>query len=93
MKVSVKTNGFQYYIPSIFLHDIEVWTHKKNLNPAAIYMFKVINRNTPARCEICSELIIKTPIRRLWRRFSVVIVNFEYISHLVLVFQLLTLSR
>ena len=28
-----------------------------------------------------------------WRRSSVIIVNFEHISHLFLVFQLLTLSR
>ena len=29
-----------------------------------IYMFKVNNRNTRARCAICSELTIKTPERR-----------------------------
>ena len=40
-------------------------------------MFKVNNRNT-----ICSKLTIKTPIA--------LIVNFEYTSHLALVFLLLT---
>ena len=45
------------------------------------------------RCEICSTLIIKTPERRQWRRSDVFIVNFENISHLLLVFPLLTLSR
>ena len=60
-------------------------------NPACNYMFKVSNRNT--RCEICSKLTIKTPKRRHWRHSGVFIVNFEYISHLVLVFLLLTLSR
>ena len=45
------------------------------------------------RCEICSKLIIKTPERRQWRRSDVFIVNFENISHLLLVFPLLTLSR
>ena len=30
-----------------------------------IYMFKVNNRNTRTRCEICSKLKIKTPERRL----------------------------
>ena len=30
---------------------------------------------------------------RQWRRFSIFIVNFEHISHLVLVFLMLTLSR
>ena len=31
---------------------------------AGNYMFKVNNRNTRARCEICSKLTIKTPERR-----------------------------
>ena len=34
------------------------------------------------RCETCSKLTIKTPERRHWRRFGVLIVNFEHISHL-----------
>ena len=56
-------------------------------------MFKVNNKNTGTRGEICSELTIKTPERRQWRRFGVFLVIFEHISHLVLVFLLLTLSR
>ena len=59
-------------------------------NPSGIYLFKVNNRNTRARCEICSKLTRKTPERRQWRRSGVFIVNFERISHLVLVFLLLT---
>ena len=39
-----------------------------------------------------SKLTIKTPGRRHWRRSGVFIVNFERISHLVLVFLLLTLN-
>ena len=46
-------------------------------------MFKVNIRNTITRYEICSNLTIKTT--------DVCIVNFDYISHLVLVFLLLTL--
>ena len=61
--------------------------------PAGIYLFKVNNRNTRTRCEICSKLTINTPERRQWRRSGVFIVNFEHISHFVLVFLLLTLSR
>ena len=34
-------------------------------NPVGIYLFKVNNRNTRARCEICLQLTIKTPERRL----------------------------
>ena len=61
--------------------------------PAGIYLFKVKNRNARVRCEICSKLTINTPERRQWRRSGVFIVNFEHISHLLLVFLLLTLSR
>ena len=35
----------------------------------------------------------KVPERRQWRRCGTFIVNFEQISHLVLVFLLLTFSR
>ena len=48
-------------------------------------MFKVNNRNNRTRCEICSELTIKTLKRRQYRRSPVFIVNFENISHLLLV--------
>ena len=34
------------------------------LYPTAKYMFKVNNRNTRTRCEICSKLTIKTTERR-----------------------------
>ena len=62
-------------------------------NPAGNYMFKGNNRNTKTRCEISSKLAIKTPERRQWRRSGVFIVNFEHISHLILVFPSLTLRR
>ena len=59
-------------------------------NRVGIYMFKVNNRNCRTRSEICSKL---TPERLQWRRSGVVVVNFEHISHLVIVFLLLTLSK
>ena len=58
-----------------------------------IDLFKVNNRNTKTKCKICSKLTIKTPKRRHRHRSGVFIVNFEHISHLALVFLLLTLSR
>ena len=61
--------------------------------PAGNRILKVNNKNTRIRCEICSKLTIKTPQRHHWRRSGVFIVNFEHISHLVLLFLLLTLSR
>ena len=56
-------------------------------------MFTVNNKNTRIRCEISSQLTIETSERRHWRLSGVFIVKFEHISHLVLVFLLLTLSR
>ena len=65
---------------------------KSQIFSAGIYLFKYNNRNTRTRCEICSKLTIKTPERRQWRRSGIFIVNFEHISHHVLVFLLLTLN-
>ena len=62
------------------------------INPTGIYLLKVNDRNTRTRCEICLKLAIKTPERRQWYRSGVFIVNFEHISHLTLVFLLLTLN-
>ena len=56
-------------------------------------MFKDNNRSTRASYEIYSKLAIKTPQLRQLRRCGVFIVNFEYISHLVLVFLFLALGR
>ena len=50
---------------------------------AGVYLLKVSNRNIKTKCEISSKLRIKTPERR-----HVVVVNFEYISHLVLILDL-----
>ena len=61
--------------------------------PTGNYMFTVNNRNAKTRCRICSKLTIKTPERRNWNRPGVFIVNSEHISHLALLFLLLTLSR
>ena len=54
--------------------------------------YKVNNRNTRTRCKIYSKLTMKTPERCQWGRSAVFIVNFEYISHLVFLFLLLTLN-
>ena len=62
-------------------------------NPAIINLFKVNNRNTRKRCEICSKVTIKAPERRQCHRSSVCIVNFEHISYLSLLFSYLTLNK
>ena len=66
--------------------------YQQKSNPAGIYLLKVNNKNTRARCETCSKLAIETPERRHWRHSGVFIVNFEHISDLALVFLLLTLN-
>ena len=59
-------------------------------SPAKIFLFKVSNINSIKRCDICSKLIIiNTPERRQLRRSGVFIVNFEHISNLFQLFQLL----
>ena len=60
---------------------------------ANIYFFKLNNRNTRKRCEICSKLTIKTPERGQRRCSGVFIVNFEHILHLFLMFPLLALNK
>ena len=68
-----------------------LWKYCLDLfNPTNIYLLKINNRNTRKGCEIFSKLTtIKTPKRRQWRRFGVVmltlcikvfIVDFERVS-------------
>ena len=49
-----------------------------NPDPVGNYMFKVNNRKTRARCELCSTLTIEIPERRYSRRSDVSIVNVEH---------------
>ena len=83
------------------MNELAFWAHWYNIESlfiqnfylASIYLLKVTNRNTRKRCKTCSKLTIKTPQRRHWQRSGVFIVNFEHISHLVLVFLYLALNR
>ena len=54
--------------------------------PATKYIIKVDNRITRQRCITDSQLTIKTPERRQWRRANVFFVNFEHALHLFLVY-------
>ena len=40
---------------------ITYWPTVMETYPVVIYLFRVNNRNTRTRCEICSNLTIKTP--------------------------------
>ena len=80
--------GCSYVFPKSF-----IFSYMCIVNPAKIYSFKVNNRNTRKRCEMCSKLTIKTPERRQWLRSGVFIVNFEHISHLFLLSLLWNLNK
>ena len=56
-------------------------------------LFKVSKGNTKSISEICAKLTIKTPEWCQWRCCTVFIVNFEHISHIVLVFPLVTMKK
>ena len=49
--------------------------------------------NARTICEIYSNLTMKTPERRYCRRSSVFVVNFEQISHTVLMLALFTFNK
>ena len=74
----------------ILITDTNIHANYNRLYQANIYLFKSNKRNTRKRCEICSKLPINIRERRPWHRSNIVIVNFEHISHLFLVFILLT---
>ena len=59
-----------------FFFDYQHISGCKNLFPAGNYMFKVNNRNTRTRCEICSKLTIKDQDNAR-HRSGVLIVKFE----------------
>ena len=66
--------------------------NQANANPAGIYQLNVNYKNTRRSCEKYSKLTIKAPERRQWPCSNFLNVNFEHISHLVLVFLMLTLN-
>ena len=68
-----------------FLYDISLRHERVNKSVIQILYQSAIT---------CSKLTIETleqGVKCQWRRFGIFIVNFEHISHLVLVFSLLTL--
>ena len=89
--------AFQPFHKMLYMrHSIYVQKHFVYA-PAGICLLKVNNGNTRTMFEICSKLTIKTPekyqLPRQWRLSGVFIVNFKHISHIVLVFPLLTLNK
>ena len=60
----------------------------KSENPSGIYLFKANNWDTGKMCEI-SSMLIMTPKQH----HSIFFVNFEQISHIDIVFPMLTLNN
>ena len=90
---SFENSSGRLFLKFVFSHAYRVkYVYDIATYPVSIYMFKVNNRNTRTKCEMSSMLTIKTQKRRQWRRSDVFVVNFEHISHLILVFLLLTLN-
>ena len=60
---------------------------------AGIFLFKVSSGITKTIREICSELITVTPEWRYWILSGVFFANYEQISHIILLFPLLTINK
>ena len=58
------------------------WNYSWDNSQSAITCSKSTIETLQQWCEICWKLTIKTPKRRQWCRFGVLIVNFEHISQL-----------
>ena len=70
----------------------------KNHNLAVSYRFKVIDKHFEIICEICSKLPIKTSVYEIIMVYLLLTLNqesylFEQISHIVLFFPFLPLSK
>ena len=90
---------YSVLLPSVSMFSTELLTFKSFLLyvfslvfPPNIYLLKVNNRIIRLVSNICSKSTIKTPEQIYWRR-SGVFTNSEQISHMVLVFTLLTLNK
>ena len=86
--ICVKISCSKIYTPHLLARD----NFPSNV-PDKTYLFKLKDKDTRKRCEICLKLTIKTPKQRQQNRSGVFIVNFKHISHFFLVFLLLILNK
>ena len=68
--------GNDFYI--FFKNSKFLYGFHNEWSPSNVYLFKVRNRKTRNRCEICSELTIKISKRCQWHRSIVFFLDFEY---------------
>ena len=64
-----------------------------NTNQAGICLFKIKDVNNRTMGETCSKLKIRPPELRQWRRSGVFMNRFEQVSHILMVFLLLNLTK
>ena len=76
---------FSLISTKIIIRFLISWHKRLFHTQLSIYLFKVNNRNTRKRCELCSKPKIKTSERSQWRRSNVFIVNSEHISYFFVV--------
>ena len=77
------------YIQRIILEFLSLLWKSDSLTSSisdGIYLFKSNYGSTVTICEICSNLTMKSLVQHYWRGSGVFIVNYEEISHIVLVF-------
>ena len=86
-------NG-KVYMWLFWKHRFPWWVKTgQNECTAGIYLFNVNNRNTRTIYKICSKLTVETPEQCHWCCSGVFIANFQYTSHIALVFSFFTLNR
>ena len=91
--IRVKLKTLEHLLRCLYCCYEEALVHLVILVQASNYMFKVSNKNTRTRRDICSKLTTKTLERRHKLRSGVFIVNFEHTSHLVLVFLIVNFKQ
>ena len=72
---------------------IVVLSCNQDIISANIYLFKVSNRNSRKRCDICSNLTLKRSDRLQWSRCDVFINDFKHMWHLFLVLVLFAFNK
>ena len=84
---------FSVFINFLSLNKFDYWRIPTFFLQAGIYLFKSKSRSTTKNCEIFSKSTRKTWEWYQRGRFVVLMVNFEHISLIILVFPLLTSNK
>ena len=76
-----EVNNYYYYYYYYYYYILKKILRLLTEYQTNTWLTKVFNNNnTRKKCEICSNLTIKTPERRQWGHSNVFMINFEHIS-------------